>query len=80
MDWSHSKHVLCKYGAYTSHIAALSDDPSVKSADKAKLKGYYRQWTNGKCLLGCVDLLSPCTILSKVMQSDDLDILVVLTS
>ena len=23
-------------------IAALSEDPTVKSADKAKLKGYYR--------------------------------------
>ena len=81
--WNAMKRVLCKYGAYTSHIVALSDDPSVKSVDKAKLKGYYRQWTNGKYLLDCaffVDLLSPCTILSKVMQSDDLDILAVLTS
>jgi len=72
------KHVLSKYGAYTSHIAALSDDPSVKSPE-----GYYRQWINGKYFLGCaffVDLLSPCTILSKVMQFDDLDILAVLTS
>ena len=34
-------------------------------------------------LLGCasfVDLLTPCSILSKVMQHDDLDILSVLTS
>ena len=77
------KRVLSKYGAYTSHIAALSEDPTVKSTDKAKLKGYYRQWINSKYLLGCalfVDLLTPCTILSKVMQSDDLDILAVLTS
>ena len=77
------KRVLSKYGAYTSHLAALSEDPTVKSADKAKLKGYYRQWINGKYLLGCalfVDLLTPCTILSKVLQSDDLDILAVLTS
>ena len=77
------KRVLSKYGAYTSHLAALSEDPTVKSADKAKLKGYYRQWINAKYLLGCalfVDLLNPCTILSKVMQSDDLDILAVLTS
>ena len=81
--WNAMKRVLSKYGAYTSHLSALSDDPSVKSADKAKLKGYYRQWVNGKYLLGCalfVDLLTPCTILSKVMQCDDLDILAVLTS
>jgi len=32
-----------KYGTHTSHIAALSEDLTVKSTDKAKLKGYYRQ-------------------------------------
>ena len=77
------KRILSKYGAYTSHIASLSTDPSVKSADRAKLKGYYQKWTNAKYLLGCafyVDLLVPCTILSKVMQFDDLDILSTLTS
>ena len=81
--WNAMKRVLSKYGAYTSHLAALSEDPTVKSADKAKLKGYYKQWINAKYLLGCalcVNLLNPCTILSKVMQSDDLDILAVLTS
>ena len=70
------KRILSKYGAYTSHIASLSTDPSVKPADRAKLKGYYHKWTNAKYLLGCafyVDLLVPCTILSKVMQFDDLD-------
>jgi len=52
------------------HIAALSEDPTVKSADRAKLKVHYRQWINGKYLFGCallVDLLTPCTILSKMM-------------
>ena len=29
------KRILSKYGTYTSHIATLSEDPSVKSADKA---------------------------------------------
>ena len=54
------KRILSKYGAYTSHIASLSTDPSVKPADRAKLKGYYHKWTNAKYLLGCafyVDLL-----------------------
>ena len=37
------KDILSKYGVYTSHIAALSENPTIKSADKAKLKGYYRQ-------------------------------------
>lgn len=81
--WNAMKRILSKYGAYTGHIAALSEDHSVKPDDRAKLRGYYQQWTNGKYLLGCalfVDLLTPCTILSKVMQSNDLDILAAITS
>ena len=72
------KRALSKYGAYTAHLATLSEDHSVSSSDRAKLKGYYLKWTNAKYLLGCalfVDLLTPCSILSKVMQRDDLDIL-----
>ena len=81
--WNAMKRVLSKYDAYTTHLASLSADPSVNSLDRAKLRGYYLKWTNAKYLLGCalfVDLLTPCSILSKVMQHDDLDILSVLTS
>lgn len=63
---------------YTSHLAALSEDKSVKSVDRAKLKGYYRKWTDAKYLLGCalfVDLLQPCACFSKCMQNDEIDIL-----
>ena len=77
------KRVLSKYGAYTNHLAALSEDPSVKSSDRAKLKGYYNKWTEGKYLIGCavfVDILMPCSIFSKVMQSDEVDILGAITS
>ena len=77
------KRILSKYGAYTNHLAALSEDPAVKSVDRAKLKGYYLKWTEGKYLLGCavfVDLLTPCSIFSKEMQSDDVDILSALNS
>ena len=74
------KQIVSKFGAYTNHIhvAALSEDRSVKSADRAKLKGYYNKWTQAKYLFGCalfVDLLTPCTIFSKCMQSDEVDIL-----
>lgn len=74
--------VISKYGAYTSHLATLSEDSSVKSADRAKLRGYYNKWTDTKCLLGCAfftDLLTPCMIFSKCMQSDEVDILGALT-
>ncbi len=77
------KRVVSKFGAYTSHIAALSEDTSVKSVDQAKLKGYYKKWTEAKYLLGCslfIDLLTPCAIFSKCMQSDEVDILGALTS
>ena len=76
------QRVLSKYGAYTSHLATLSEDSSVKSVDREKLKGYLRKWTNAKYLLGCaifIDVLTPCAILSKTMQSDSLDILGALT-
>ena len=77
------KRVLSKYGAYTSHLIALSEDCTVKSTDRAKLRGYCRQWTDAKYVLGCaifIDLLSPSAIFSKTMQSDELDILAALTS
>ena len=66
---------LAKYGAYTSHLASLSGDQSIKSTDRSKIKGYYDKWTNAKYILDCalfVDLLTPCVTLSRVMQSDEL--------
>uniref|UniRef100_A0A1X7VX05 Uncharacterized protein n=1 Tax=Amphimedon queenslandica TaxID=400682 RepID=A0A1X7VX05_AMPQE len=58
------KRILSKYGAYTNHLAALSEDVSVKSSDCAKLKGYYNKWTEGKYLYCAVfvDILMPCSI------------------
>ena len=55
----------------------------MKTADKAKLTGYCAQWVNAKYILGCavfVDVLSPCVILSNVMQYDHLDIFAALAS
>lgn len=36
------KHVLAKFVAYTNHIASLIEDKSTTAADKAKLRGYYK--------------------------------------
>ena len=55
----------------------------MKSTDRAKLRGYYLQWTHAKYILGCalfIDLLTPCSIFSKIMQSDEIDIVAALTS
>ena len=46
--------------------------------DRDKLKCFYTKWMDAKYLSGCavfVDVFTPCTILSKVMQNDDLDAL-----
>ena len=76
------KRVLSKYGAYTAHLATLSEDSLVKPVDCAKFKGYLRKWVDAKYILGCVffiDLLTPCAMFSKSMQADELDILGALT-
>ena len=64
-----------RFGAYLSHLIALSEDRSVKSVDRQKLKGYVLRWQKSKFLLGCAffhDLLRPVGILCKVLQEDEL--------
>lgn len=59
-----------KYGAYTNHIAAMAQE--AKGTNHSKLQGYYKRWVEGKYPLGCavfIDLLNPCAICSKAMQS-----------
>ena len=72
-----------KVGAYTNHLVVLSEDRSVNHCDHCKLCGYYKRWVEGKYILGCavfVDVLNPCAICSKTLQSDEIDILGALTS
>lgn len=77
--WNAMKRVLARYGAYTNHLCAMSKDHSFKPADRSKMLGYYKQWTNAKYILGyavftnLLTPLTPCAILSKTMQSDQLD-------
>ena len=76
------KRILSIYDEYTHHLAALSVDHSIKSVDREKLKDYYLHWTNAKYLLGCTlftDILTPCSVFSKVMQNDEADIVAALT-
>ena len=65
--------VIERFGAYLNHLCSLLEDPSVKSVDKQKLKGYILRWRNAKVLVGCAffsDLLKPASILCKVLQKD----------
>ena len=52
------KQIISKYGAYTSHLLALSECDSIKSTDRAKFRGYCNEWLQAKYLLGCAFLLT----------------------
>ena len=50
---------------------------SVKAANKAKVRGYLRKWSEGKMLIGCaiyVDALKIPSLLSLTLQEDGIDI------
>lgn len=64
-----------KYGAYLCHLVAMTQDVSIKSSDRQKLKGYLLKWRDAKFVIGCAlfnDILKPAAILCKVLQQDDL--------
>ena len=68
------ERVVNRFGAYHNHLTNLSEDRTVKSVDRQKLKGYLLQWQRAKMLLGCAffhDLLKPAAILCKTLQADD---------
>ena len=66
-----------RYGAYINHLITLTEDSSVKPADKQKLKGYIGKWKEAKIVFGCAmlhDLLKPAGILCKALQYDDVSV------
>ena len=72
------QRVTDRYGAYMSHLSALSEDTSLKSEDRARLKGYVQKWTHAKFLIGCAmytEVLKPPSTLSLSLQGSDVDIL-----
>ena len=67
------KRDLSKFGVYSSHLIALSEDSSLKPVDQAKFRRYSVKWASAKYIIGCDffnDLLSPCAVFSKVLQQD----------
>ena len=67
-----------RFGAYLSHLCSLTEDRSVSSPDRQKLKGYVLKWQNGKMLLACAlfaDLLKPVAILSKSLQYTEVNVI-----
>ena len=64
------KCFVSKFGAYTKHLASLSENKSIKNGDCGKLKGFYKNGPTPKYLLGCalfIDLLKPCAIFFKAI-------------
>ena len=71
------QRVVHNYGAYLSHIVTLSEDPSTKSVDKSRLKGYINKWKLGKIHIGAamyIDILKGPSLLSLSLQNDNLDV------
>ena len=46
------------HGAYINHLIALTEDPSIKSADKQKLKGYVGKWQEANSPFTLVQTIS----------------------
>ena len=71
------QRVVDRYGAYITHIAALIEDTSLKSDDRARLKGYVKKWKQARMLIGVamyIDALKAPSLLSLSLQEDNLDI------
>ena len=69
------ERMMDRFGAYISHLIAMTEDSSVKPANKEKMKAYVKKWQDSKALLGCAffhDLLKSLATLCKVFQKDKL--------
>ena len=77
------QRITDRYGAYVAHLTTLSNDSSINSTDRARLKGYLLKWQEGKILIGCalyVDALKALSLLSKALQGEKLDVVLGLQS
>ena len=67
-----------RYGAYINHFLTLVEDKTIKSDDRAKLKGYLQKWRHTRMLIGAalyVDVLKSPSYLSLCLQDNHLDII-----
>ena len=71
------QRVLDRFGAYLNHLVSLSQDKTIKSVDRQKLKGYVFKWRNSRIIMGCamyIDILQSPSLLSLSLQDNNLDI------
>ena len=72
------QHIIDRYGAYINHIAALTEDHTIASADRAQLKGYCSKWMNFKMLIGAAiytNILKSPSCLSLTLQEEEIDVI-----
>ena len=71
------QRLVDRYGGYLNHVTALSEDQTIRSTDRARLKGYLKTWKQSKMLIGAamyVDVLKSPSFLSLSLQKEKLDI------
>ena len=71
------QRVIDRYGAYLSHLQALTEDTTIRSVDRQRLKGYLLKWKEGRILIGCalyIDILQSPSLLSLSLQDDCIDV------
>ena len=76
--WKALQHLLDRYWAYINHLATLSEDQSIASADGAWLKAYCSKWMNFKMLIGAAmynDILKFPLCLSLTLREEKLDVI-----
>lgn len=61
------KRVVDRFGVYLSHLTFMTEDSSIKSVDRQKMKGYLLKWHNSITWL-CIVLRHTQTIINS-MQS-----------
>ncbi len=70
------KMCLDKWGVYIQHLETMTEDETITSKDKAKMKGYLRRWNSSRMpllLALFIDMLTIPSILSLTFQKETID-------
>ncbi|CAB4003716.1 zinc finger 862-like [Paramuricea clavata] len=70
------KMCLDKWGLYIQHLETMTEDETITSKDKAKLKGYLKRWKSSRIpllLALFIDILTIPSILSLTFQKEKID-------
>ena len=71
------QRVVDRYGDYLNHLSTLTEDKTIKSTDRQRLKGYLLRWRQARMIIGCAlytDVLKPASLLSLTLQDDNVDV------